>query len=102
MLSFLSEEAECLHREHLGRLRLRYAILEDGIKGIKNKKYEEILRQKLNKKDRSDVLAECSDILLHEIYFNSFSENRFSHSPLAVASFGSEAALLNRIFSTRM
>ena len=38
MTEFLSDEALASHKEYLRQLRLKYAILEDGIKTVKNKK----------------------------------------------------------------
>ena len=99
MTEFLSEDAINLHKDYLRQLRLRYAILEDGIKGIKNKEYEEITRQKLNKVDKQDVLNELSDITLHKIFFNSFTKTEYQSCDLARIVFGSEAALLNSIYS---
>ena len=102
MLRFFSEEAVSLHKEYLRQARLRYSILEDGIKEIKNKKYVDILRQKMDKKDREDVLKELSDITLHKVFFSSFSQYEYAPSAYVRDAFGSEAELLNRVYSACM
>ena len=102
MLEFMSENSYELHREYLRQARLRYAILEDGIKDIKGKKYNEIIRQKINVRDKVDVLRELSDITLHNIFFNSFSEFEYSPCEAVRMQMKSEAELLNRVYSTAM
>lgn len=102
MTEFLSDEAIASHKEYLRQLRLKYAILEDGIKTIKNKDYEEITRQKLNYKDKLEVLSQLSEITLHRIFFDSFCDREYAPCELARLSFGSEAVLLNRIYSECM
>ena len=98
MLSFLSDENLAIHKEHLRTKKLQYSILEKSIEGIKNKNIEEIIRQKLKKRVREDVLRLLSDITLHELFFASFAENTHASSDAVRLSYGSEASFLNALF----
>ena len=102
MLSFLIGDAAEAHREYLRTLKLKYSILEKSIDGIAGKTLSEIQLKRLSLKDREDVVKLYTDIRLHEIYFSSFSDKKFSASALAREKYGSESALLNLIYKKAM
>ena len=102
MLSFFSEENYEIHKSYLRTLRLKYSILEKSMDGIKDKKINDIIRQKMKRSDKKDVVDLLWEIVLHEMFFVSFSENTFLMSELVSSIFGSEAAFLNEIFRMAM
>ena len=55
MLSFFSEENYEIHKSYLRTLRLKYSILEKSMDGIKDKKINDIIRQKMKRSDKKFV-----------------------------------------------
>lgn len=102
MLSFISEENYEIHKGYLRTLKLKYSILEKSINDIKNKNIDEIIKQKMKRKDKQDVLELLFDIVLHETFFSSFSDNTFLTSDMISSLFGSEASFLNEVFRFAM
>ncbi len=95
-MHFLSEYNVLKHKEFLKNLKLKYSVLEKSYPSVAGLSFNEIRTAHL----ASDAKAEClelrSKIILHELYFDSFSEEIFSSA--AVRSFfGSEANFLYEI-----
>ena len=74
ILEHLSE-GESLHREYLGNLRLRYSILEKSIDGLRGRGIGDIMRMRLPPEERLRCAELYARIRLHEIFFDSFSQN---------------------------
>jgi hypothetical protein len=99
---FLSEENIAMHREYLRNKRLRYSILESSIPTLKGAGVRDIMRMRLDPRDKRDALLLLPEIKAHEIFFSSFSEARFPHSDTVSDGWGNEAAFLNEIFRQGM
>ena len=93
MHRFLSEQALASHKEYVRLLRVKYSILEDGIKGIKNIDVSKVLTMNLNKRDKIEVQSLLGEIQCHDIYFDSFNADNGLRSTLARRQYGSEDAL---------
>ena len=98
MRAFLDAESIGEHMEYLRGLKLRYSILEKSIDGIRGKSVGDIMKMKLSRGEREDIMRLLPEIRLHEIFFNSFSGNRFVNSELVREGFGSEGAFLNELY----
>lgn len=98
MTEFLNEENIELHRDYVGRLALRYSILEKSIFGISGKRIDEILRMPLSRSERGDILELLPEIELHRLYFQSFAKRKNTMSGRLRADFGNEAAFLNGLY----
>lgn len=98
MTEFLSEDNLKLHKDYLRKQKLKYSIIETSSPGLKGAGIRDVLRMKIDSQDKRDALDLLPDILLHEIYFSSFSQLRFPRSDVVSLTFGSEAAMLNELF----
>ena len=98
MTEIFSEENLALHREYVRKLRLKYSILETSLPEISGASVEDALRLRLTRVDRTDVMRLLPEIELHEIFFSSFSVDRYPHSELIVKRFGSVAAYLDMLY----
>ena len=93
---FLSEEAIELHKEYLRTLKYRYSILEKSFPEINGLALQLIAKIRHNYKD--ETLSLKTEILCHELFFNSFGSSY--QSSLAVKKwYGSEAAFLYEVFN---
>ena len=99
MIEFLSEENVLAHREYLNTLRLKYSIFEKSFPSIKNKYPGEIVRQKMNREDKREALDLLCEILLHNIFFTSFSKDTYSESKIIRESFGGISGLVYEIMT---
>jgi len=95
---FLDEDSIRIHKESVENLGLRYSILEKSIEEIKGKKVRELLKMRLSERDRQDVLDLLPEIVLHKLYFSSFSEKEQETSVNVRSQYGSEAAFLNALY----
>jgi len=95
---FLDEDSIRIHKEYVENLGLRYSILEKSIEEIKGKKVRELLKMRLSERDRQDVLDLLPEIVLHKLYFSSFSEKEQETSVNVRSQYGSEAAFLNALY----
>ena len=102
MTEFFSDEAIERHKDYIRTQRLRYSILEKSINGIKDKEYEDILRQKMRANDKRDVITLLSLIKIHDCFFSSFSSVSGMRSELVKSQFGSEAGFLNALYKACM
>lgn len=102
MLEFLTEENLEIHRQYIKQEKLKLSIFEKSIECIKNKNIKDIIRQKIKRKDKLDVLSLLSNIKLHEIFFASFGENKYQPSAAASLNFGSEGGFLNAVYRASM
>ena len=78
MRAFLTEENILIHKEYMRTLRLRHSIMEKSIPEIKGKNIFEIEKMRISTSKKDDVLPNYREYLAHELYFNSFSLDRFS------------------------
>ncbi len=98
MIPFLSDEGERRHKEYVGGLKKRLDFLYKSSEKLRETDTGRLLR--LGGKKRSllcEVLALRAEILLHEIYFSSFSKRAYPPSRAAKESFGSGLGLLNEL-----
>ena len=98
LTEFLSEEAISLHKEYLRKLRLKYSILESELPQLRGASVRDLYRLKLDKRDREGALALLPEIVLHDVFFFSFSEERYTRSEAVASVYGSEAAFLNKLY----
>ena len=75
LYAFLSESTVRLHLDYLRTQRLKLSIIEKSHPQIKGKSGREILRMKLKRDLRSEIISLYSDICAHQLYFSSFAEN---------------------------
>ena len=95
---FLSEESVALHKEYLRQKRLKYSILESCIPRLHGASVSDLFKLKLDKRDRADALELLPEIVLHDLYFSSFSEEKYPASPLVRELYGSEASFLSELY----
>lgn len=77
---FLSEENISKHLEFLRTQRLRLSILEKSIPALKGKAPLDIFKMRLDKDVKNETLNLLSNILSHESFFSSFTENVYTGS----------------------
>ena len=95
-MRFLSEESVLQHKDYLKNLKLKYSVLEKSCPKIKGLDLCGINRARIERSLREECLELLSKIILHELYFESFSEE-FHPSQFVKESFGSEANFLYEI-----
>lgn len=95
---FLSEENITLHKEYIRQKRLKYSILESSLPSVRGASVGDLFRLKLDKRDRRDALLLLPEIVLHDVFFSSFSEERYVRSEPVSSIYGSEAKLLNELY----
>ncbi len=91
--NFLSEENILLHKEYANTLALKYSILEKSFDFIKNKDISQIYKMKIDKGIKAEILDLKTEILVHDLFFNSFSA-RNEESKCIKKIWGSEANFL--------
>lgn len=99
---FLSEENISLHREYVRQKRLKYSILETAERELRDAKVKDLYRMKLDRRDRADALDLLPEIILHDVFFSSFCEEKYPTSALVSSVYGSEAAFLNRLYKAAL
>ena len=98
MTEILSEENISMHREYLRQMRLRYSILESDLPRLKGVSVGDLARLKLDKKDLRFALELLPEIVLHDIFFDSFTDRKYTSSEAVKSCYGSEANLLNELY----
>lgn len=96
-LIFISEENYKIHTDYLRTLKLRYNVLEKSMPQIKGRAINEILRMKLPREDKNEILDLMSEIKAHELYFSSF-DKPYRTSKCVKEKFGSEASFLYDVY----
>ncbi len=102
MTDFFSEDSIILHNEYLRIKKLKYSILEKSIKGIKGKGVTDILRMRLNKAEKSEILQLLPEIILHDIFFDSFTDCKYCNIDSPGNRYKSSYGLLNDIYREAM
>lgn len=95
---FLSDENIALHKEYLRQMRLKYSILESSIPALCGAGVGGVMRLRLERRDRDDALSLLPGIVLHEIFFTSFSAVLYPRSSVLAKKYGSEATFLNELY----
>ena len=88
MLPFLSEESELLHREYVAKEKLRYSVFLKSYNISPEVDFHDILKRKLPREDKEEIITLLSDIRSHDLFFSSFGE-RYSDSKKIRAEYGS-------------
>lgn len=94
----LSEENISLHKEYVRQMRLRYSILESDLPRLKGASVSDLPRLRLDKRDLCDALDLLPEIVLHGIFFDSFTDKKYTRSEAVTSLYGSEANLLNELY----
>lgn len=94
--SFISEEALRLHNDYLKTLRLRYSVIEKSFPEIKNANFNSILRKR-NMCYKDELVALRSEILCHELFFDSFGEP-YQSSVAVKNSYRTEASFIYDLY----
>lgn len=92
-MNFISEKNLALHKEQVGRDILRLGILERSVPEIAAATPRELSRIRVRGIDMHAAAELKASILLHRIFFGSFSDKAFSPSAAIRQRFGSERAL---------
>ncbi len=78
-MRFLSERNIEMHREYLNTLMLKYSIFEKSYPALVGCDVSEICKLGIKSSEREAAIRLYSEIVLHKLYFSSFSErNLFS------------------------
>ena len=101
-MRFLSEENLFAHKEHIRTKRLKYSILEKSIPTLKSKSIKEIFSSGMNLKDKRDALCLLSEITLHDVFFESFSDKQYPPSQQVKNKFGAHGTFLNELYKSAM
>lgn len=100
-MRFLSERNLSMHKEYVRELRLRMSIFEKSYPNIVGKEYSEILRCKIQKSEREAAAALKCEILLHEVFFDSFCDG-CAVSESVKRAYGGEGAFLYSLYERCM
>ena len=95
-MRFLSVDNVLKHKDFLKDLKLKYSVLEKSFPIIKGLSLNDICRVRLGNAEREEITSLRSNIILHELYFDSFCEE-FYPSETVRNQFGSEANFLYEI-----
>ncbi len=101
MLSFVSEENYRMHLDYLNTLKLKLSVISKSLSDIKGGTGTGGVRQGWSDSRASLEKLRC-EIMLHEVYFDSFSEREYPRSAVAARKFGSENELLNNLYKRGM
>ena len=93
---FLSEENVLCHKDFLKEIKLKLSVLEKSCPAIKGLDLKDVSSLKLSREDKREALKLKSEIMLHELYFESFSD-KFYSCEAARKFYGSEANFLYEI-----
>lgn len=98
MVPFLSEIGLARHKEYVEALRRRLQFLYASYEGLRNIDTKRLSRARgRNCEAAREALAIRGEILLHEVYFSSFSKREYPSSEAARVCFGSTLTLLNEL-----
>jgi len=98
-MDFLSQDTQLKHREFLNQRRLQYSVLEKSYRSLAGCSLREIEGKRLPRDAKREAFSLKAEILLHELYFDSFSD-KFTPSEAVKRFFGSEASFLYEIESS--
>ena len=90
MHPFISEESIAMHLEYLNTLKLKLSLASKSLASARGRERK---GRALNTAKRLE-----REIMLHEVYFDSFCEREYSRSDAVRRTFGSENELLNTLF----
>lgn len=102
MLRFVSEEYYLRHLEYLNNLKLKYSVMKKSISGLDNCSAHDLIRRIKGSKEYLRVARLLAEIELHDTYFISFGEREYAKSKNACSFFGSESALLTKLYFLAM
>lgn len=94
--NFISEDNLLKHKEYLRHLKCVYSVLEKSYPAAQEKSIKDIAKMKMSGQVKEEFFDRKCDILLHELYFSSFSDFR-TRCPALVEQYGSEANFLYEI-----
>ena len=100
MEEFLSRENLDLHREYLRQQMLRYSVFEVCYPKIKDKSISELMHMRIGD-DKEKIISMKADIILHNVYFNSFG-NRNECSKLLVQQYKSIQSFLYELYKASL
>ena len=96
MNEILSERAVKMHKDYLNELILRRSIFE---KSYPNGVVDSYIKGSgLVRGERERMRGLSNQILAHQIFFDSFSANRYQHSDIVNKQYGDITHLLNEVF----
>ena len=95
-MEFLSERNIEIHREYLNNLICRYRTFEKSYPDLSGKDIGGIYRLKIQRVERESAIKLYSEILVHKIYFDSFSKPNVGSARLR-DQFGSVASFLYEV-----
>lgn len=96
MHEILSERAVKMHKDYLNELILRRSIFEKSYPNGVTDSY--IKASGLVRGERERMRGLSNQILAHQIFFDSFSANRYQHSDIVNKQYGDITHLLNEVF----
>ena len=73
--AFLSEDTVKLHASHLSDIQLKYSVIKKSIPELNGKTLREIMKMRLGKDVKDDILPLINSIKSHIMYFSSFALN---------------------------
>ena len=76
MRCFLSEENLTLHKREFEKMRSRLSIYEKSLPEIKNMSIKDVRMSRIDKDYKEDILYLKRYLMLHSVYFSSFSEKK--------------------------
>ncbi len=94
--AFLSKENILMHKGFLKNSKLLYSVFEKSYPRLKGLSAAEINRLNISANLKKEAIEKKTNIEVHELFFNSFSEKRV-RCPEICASYGSEANFLYEI-----
>ena len=98
IMKFISETNERIHKEELVRMKLRRSVFEKSY-GREFKTLRDAIHARMPTGEREILRKLLTDILLHEIFFDSFGpSNRPSES--VRRRYGSEASFLYELYES--
>ena len=95
-MNFTSEANERIHKEELVRMKHRRSIFEKSY-GREFKTLRDVDRARIPTYEREELYKLVSDIILHEIFFNSYDSPK-KPSLTVCEKYGSEASLVYELY----
>lgn len=75
MLFFLTSESIKNHMEYMNTVYAKFSIYEKSIPSLSGKSINEIVRMRLDKNDKENIISLLKEYHSHKTYFNSFAKN---------------------------
>lgn len=101
-MDFISDINYSTHKEAAGRDILRLGLLERSHPGIATASPKAIARMRARGVDMRAAAELKASVILHRVFFDSFSDEGAVPSAAVRRIFGSEAALLTRLYDSAM